>query len=195
MRTLILQMQMSVDGFVGARGDHDWQVWGWGDDNRWDEALKLDFNAHFQSIDTILLSRKMVEEGYLSHWANAATRYPQDPFYAFAQRIIDIPKVVPSDRLKTSRWERTVVRSGNLPREVGALKAEEGSNIAVFGGAGFASALIAAGLVEEFQLYVNPAVLGGGTRIFDQAGFRTLHLLGSKAYECGIVVNRYAPAG
>lgn len=194
MRKLILQMQMSVDGFVGADGDHDWQVWNWGDDNRWDEELKRDFNAHFQSVDTILLSRKMVEEGYLSHWGNAAKRYPLDPFYAFAQRIIDVRKVVPSDRLEKSRWERTEVRSGKLPHEVGTLKTEEGGNIAVFGGAGFASALIAAGLVEEFQFYINPAVLGSGTRIFDQAGFSKLGLLGSKAYECGIVVSRYAPA-
>ncbi len=193
MRKFILQMQMSVDGFVGADGDYDWQVWNWGDDNGWDESLKLDFNAYFQSIDTILLSRKMAEEGYLTHWGNAATRYPQEPFYAFAQRIVDVQKVVLSDRLKESRWERTVVRSGDLPHEVGTLKAEKGGNIAVFGGAGFASALIAAGLVDEFQFFINPAALGGGTRIFDQAGFRKLHLIGSKAYECGIVVSRYAP--
>ena len=194
MRKLVLQMQMSVDGFVGADGDRDWLVWNWGDDNRWDEALKRDFNAHFQSVDTIVLSRKMAEEGYLSHWGNAASRYPQDPFYAFAQRIVDVRKVVPSDRLATSRWERTEVRSGNLPKEVGALKAQDGGDIAVFGGAGFASALIADGLVDEFQLYINPAVLGGGTRIFDQAGFGGLRLLGSRAYECGVVVSRYAPA-
>lgn len=193
MRKLILQMQMSVDGFVGADGIHDWQLWNWADDNRWDEALQRDFNAHFQSVDTILLSRKMAEEGYLSHWGNAAKRYPKDPFYAFAQRIVDVQKVVPSDRLETSRWAHTVVRSGDLPREIGALKTEEGDNIAVFGGAGFASALIVAGLVDEFQFYINPAVLGSGTRIFDEAGFRKLGLLGSKAYECGMVVNRYAP--
>ena len=47
MRKLVLQMQMSVDGFVGADDDRDWLVWNWGDDNRWDEALKRDFNAHF----------------------------------------------------------------------------------------------------------------------------------------------------
>lgn len=122
----------------------------------------------------------MVEEGYLTHWGNAAKRYPKDPFYAFAQRIVDVQKVVPSDRLEKSRWERTVVRSGDLSHEVGALRAEAGNNIAVFAGAGFASALIAAGLVDEFQFYVNPAALGGGTRIFDQAGFRKLRLLGSK---------------
>ncbi|AEH87755.1 dihydrofolate reductase family protein [Mesorhizobium opportunistum] len=195
MKKLILQMQMSVDGYVGANEDHRWQLWEWGDDNGWDEELKRDFNIVFAGIDTILLSRKMAEEGYLTHWGNAAKKYPADPFYAFAQRIVEARKVVPSDRLKTSRWERTTVVSGDLPREVKALKVGEGGDIAVFGGAGFASALIAAGLVDEFQLFVNPAVLGAGRRIFDQGGFRKLRLLGSKAYACGMVVNRYAPGG
>ncbi|KAA3452408.1 deaminase [Mesorhizobium sp. SARCC-RB16n] len=195
MKKLILQMQMSVDGFVGGDADHSWQLWEWGDDNGWDAELRQDFNAVFAGIDTILLSRKMAEEGYLTHWGNAARKYPADPFYAFAQRIVDARKVVPSDRLEASRWERTAGVSGDLPREVNALKAGEGGDIAVFGGAGFASALIAAGLVDEFQLFVNPAVLGAGRRIFDQGGFRDLRLLGSKAYVCGMVVGRYAPAG
>ncbi|MEW6633287.1 MAG: dihydrofolate reductase family protein [Pseudomonadota bacterium] len=194
MKKLILQMQMSVDGFVGATQDHPWQLWGWGDDNAWDDELKRDFNAVFQTIDTILLSRKMAEEGYLTHWGNAARKFPEDPFYAFAQRIVEARKVVPSDRLKTSRWERTGVVSGDLPREVNALKASEGGDIAVFGGAGFASALIAAGLVDEFQLFINPAVLGAGRRIFDQGGFARLRLIGSKAYASGMVVSRYALA-
>jgi len=194
MRKLILQMQMSVDGFVGAAGDEHWQLWEWGGNSPWDDELKHDFNAVFAGIDTILLSRKMAEEGYLTHWGNAAKKFPADPFYAFAQRIVEVRKVVPSDRLKTSRWERSTVVSGDLPREVNALKAGEGGDIIVFGGAGFASSLIAAGLVDEFQLFVNPAVLGAGRRIFDQGGFRNLRLLGSKAYACGMVVNRYAPA-
>ncbi|MCA0033875.1 dihydrofolate reductase family protein [Mesorhizobium sp. B263B2A] len=195
MKKLILQMQMSVDGYVGANEDHRWQLWEWGEDNGWDEELKRDFNTVFAGIDTILLSRKMAEEGYLTHWGNAAKKYPADPFYAFAQRIVEARTVVPTDRLKTSRWERTTVVSGDLPREVKALKAGEGGDIAVFGGAGFASALIAAGLVDEFQLFVNPAALGAGRRIFDQGGFQKLRLLGSKAYACGMVVNRYAPGG
>jgi dihydrofolate reductase len=194
MRKLILQMQISVDGFVGTNAGHDWQVWGWGDGNRWDEELKADFNAYFRSIDMILLSRKMAEEGYLTHWGKAAENYPRDPFYAFARRIVEVPKVVASDKLKESRWERTSVCGGDLPRDIVALKAEGEGNIAVFGGSGFASALSAAGLVDEFQFYVNPAVLGDGERIFAQSGFRKLALIGSKAYACGIVVSKYSPA-
>ena len=51
----------------------------------------------------------------------------------------------------------------------------------MFGGAGFASALISAGLVDEFQFYVNPTVLGDGVRIFETTGFQKLKLLGCKA--------------
>ncbi|MER9137949.1 dihydrofolate reductase family protein [Mesorhizobium sp. M0830] len=199
MKKLILQMQMSVDGFVGANEDHAWQLWEWGDESAWDEELKQDFNAVFAGIDTILLSRKMAQEGYLAHWGNAAKKFPRDPFYAFAQRVVDARKVVLSDKLKHSAWEpaweRTRVASGDLPREVNALKASEGGDMAVFGGAGFASALIAARLVDEFQLFINPAVLGAGRRIFDQGGFQNLRLLGSKDYACGMVVNRYASVG
>ena len=194
MKKLILQMQMSVDGFVGAGEGHRWQLWEWGDDSAWDEELKRDFNADFTAVDTILLSRKMAEEGYLTHWGNAARKYPKDPFYAFAQRIVEAQKVVASDKLETSRWERTRVVSGDLPREVAALKQDDGGDIAVFGGASFGSAMIAAGLVDEFQLFINPAVLGSGRRIFDQGGFSRLKLLGSKPYASGMVVSRYAPA-
>ncbi|MBZ9761465.1 dihydrofolate reductase family protein [Mesorhizobium sp. CA8] len=194
MKKLILQMQMSVDGFVGADEDRRWQLWDWGDDSAWDEELKQDFNAIFETIDTILLSRKMAEEGYLSHWGNAAKKYSKDPFYAFARRIVDAEKVVASDKLRVSRWERTRVVSGDLPREVHRLKQGEGGNVAVFGGAGFASALVAAALVDEYHLFINPAVLGSGRRIFDKGGFGRLELLGSKPYASGMVVSRYAPA-
>lgn len=193
-RKLVLQMQMSVDGFVGAAGLHDWQLWNWDDRGRWDDELKRDFNAHMQTVDTILLSSRMMEEGYLNHWGRMAALYPGDPFFAFAQRIVDLPKVVPSRKLRQSRWERTSVVSWDLGTIVEKLKARVGGSIGVFGGAGFASALIAQGLVDELQLYVNPAVLGGGTRIFDLGGFTPLSLLGSKVYPSGMVVSRYAPA-
>ena len=62
----------------------------------------------------------------------------------------------------------------------------------MFGGAGFASALISAGLVDEFQFYVNPTVLGDGVRIFETTGFQKLKLLGCKGYPSGMVVSRYA---
>lgn len=194
MRKLILQMQMSADGFVGGDGRQRWQIWDWVGECPWDIELKQDFNHFFQAVDTILLSRNMAEEGYIDHWARAAERFPRDAFYAFAQRITEVPKLVLSRKLEKSRWERTQVASGDLAEAVGTLKQGGSGNIAVFGGTGFASALVAADLVDEYQFFINPATLGSGQRLFAQSGFRRLGLLGSKSYGCGIVVNRYVPA-
>jgi dihydrofolate reductase len=88
-----------------------------------------------------------------------------------------------------------VLAPGGMVEEVNALKLRIEGDIIVFGGVGFASALVGAGLVDELQLFVNPAVVGAGRSIFGQlpAGLQ-LQLLDSAAYDCGIVVNRYASA-
>lgn len=196
MRKLIVQMQMSVDGFVSpANGDIDWQLWGWGDRWRWDGALKRNFNAVFAGVDTILLSRKIIEEGYLDHWGRAATRFPANPDYAFAQRIVEARKVVLTNKLQASRWERTDIVRGDMADEVNALKRQLGKDILTIGGVGFASSLTSAGLVDEFQFFVNPTAVGAGRSVFhDARRGHALRLLGSTAYDCGMVVNRYAPA-
>ena len=195
MSRLILQMQMSVDGYMSADTDIDWQVWDWSDPWTWDKGLKRRFNAVFDTVGCILLSRKMAEQGYLDHWERVARDHASEPDYAFARKVVQSRKVVLTDKLPSSRWERTVLAPGGMVEEVTALKRRIEGDIIVFGGVGFASALVAAGLVDEFQLFVNPAAVGAGRSIFGQLpnGLQ-LQLLDSAAYDCGIVVNRYAAA-
>lgn len=195
MSRLILQMQMSVDGYMSADTDIDWQVWDWSDPWTWDKDLKRRFNAVFDSVGCILLSRKMAEQGYLDHWERVAHDHAGDPDYAFASKVVQSRKVVLSDKLPSTPWERTVLAAGGMVEEVNALKRRIEGDIIVFGGVGFASALVAADLVDEFQLFVNPAAVGAGRSIFGQRpDGLPLRLLDSAAYDCGIVVNRYAPA-
>jgi dihydrofolate reductase len=81
-----------------------------------------------------------------------------------------------------------------MAEEVNALKREPGKDIITIGGVGFASALVAAGLVDEFQFFVNPMAVGAGRSVFhDQRKGHKLRLLRSTAYECGMVVNCYTP--
>ena len=196
MRKLILQMQMSLDGIVSPANRHiDWQVWGWGERWPWDDRLKAYFNSVFDNVDTILLSRLIAEEGYLDHWGRAAQKFPDDAHYAFAQRIVDAQKVVLTDKLEASRWPRTVIASNGMTKEVNALKRQPGRDILCIGGVGFASSLVAQGLVDEFQFFINPTAVGAGSTVFhDQRSGHRLRLLGSESYECGVVVVRYAPA-
>ncbi|MET3900254.1 dihydrofolate reductase [Devosia sp. UYZn731] len=191
MNKLILQMQMSVDGFVGGDGQHRWQLWDWVGECPWDDELKRDFNATLASIGTILLSRKLAEQGYLTHWANAAKKFPRDSFYAFAQQITCVQKVILSRTLETSAWNRTRIAKGDIANAVEGLKRNDDGDIIAFGGAGLAASLIAARMVDEYQLFINPAVLTTGERLFDTTGFQNLDLVGSKSYDCGMVVNRY----
>jgi len=195
MKKLILQMQMSVDGYVAAVSPElSWQVWNWGEEWPWDVTLKKDFNAVFDSIDCILLSRKMAEEGHLDHWGRAARKHESEPHYAFARKIVESRKVVLTNKLERSKWDHTVIARGSMVEEVNALKRQPGRNIIAFGGAGFASSLVAAGLVDEFQFFVNPTAVGDGRSILNdaRAGLK-LELIGSASYDCGVVVNRYAP--
>ena len=194
MRKLILQMQTSVDGYVGRAGaGPNWQVWDWGPKCPWDGQLKARFNALFRDIDTILLSRKILEGGYLKHWSQFARDYSDNPDFAFAQRIVDARKIVFSKTLQSSKWPGVELARRPLVEEVNSLKAESGRDMIAFGGAGFASALVANDLVDEYQFYVNPIALREGLSIFKALGTDSdLKLREGEAYASGIVVTRYA---
>jgi dihydrofolate reductase len=61
LRKIKLQVQMSVDGYIaGPHGEMDWLVW------NWDDKLKEYVNELTESIDSILLGRKMTE-GFIHH--------------------------------------------------------------------------------------------------------------------------------
>ena len=194
MRKLILQMQTSVDGYVGRAGDGpNWQVWDWGPKCPWDDQLKARFNALFRDIDTILLSRRILEGGYLDHWSQFAHDYSDNPDFAFAQRIVEARKIVFSKTLKDSKWPGVELARRPLADAVKALKAESGRDMIAFGGAGFASSLVANDLVDEYQFYVNPVTLREGLSIFKERGIDSeLKLREGEAYASGIVVTRYA---
>jgi dihydrofolate reductase len=192
MRNLILQMQTSVDGYVGRFGQGPgWQVWDWGPKCPWDKPLKARFNSVFRDIDTILLSRRILEGGYLDHWTQFAKDYGDDPDFAFTRRIVGARKLVFSRTLKETKWPGTELARRPLAQEVLALKSEAGRNLIAFGGAGFASSLIANDLVDEFQFYANPVALHEGLSIFENQAALDLELRDAEAYSCGIVVTRY----
>ena len=196
MRKLILQMQTSVDGYVGRAGDGPgWQVWNWGPECPWDAPLKARFNAVFQDVDTILLSRKILEGGYLDHWTQFAHDYGDNPDFDFARRIVDARKVAFSNTLQNTKWTGVELARRPLVEEINVLKAESGRDMIAFGGAGFASALIANDLVDEYQFYVNPVALGEGLSIFEaRETDANLQLREAEDYGCGVVVVRYGPS-
>lgn len=186
MRKLKLQMQISVDGFVGGRnGELDWMTWDW------DQKLKDFTSTLTNSIDTVLLGRKMTD-GFMEHWTNAANN-PDDENHEYGKIFVETPKVVFSKTLTESSWPNTTV-ANDLVEDVNRLKEQGGSDIIVYGGADFVSSLVKENLIDDYYLFTNPTAIGSGLQIFGKAGQnKKLDLVASTSYECGIVVNHFRP--
>jgi dihydrofolate reductase len=182
---LRLQVQMSVDGCIaGPNGEMDWMV-GLLDD----EFIKYQYKLT-EPVDTILLGRKMTDV-FISYWSNVMNK-PDDPWYAFAKKMIETPKVVFTKTVNKSKWINTDIATGDLIEEVSKIKSQNGMDIVVYGGASFDSSLIKEKLIDEFYLFINPVAIGNGMTIFkDLNEIQKYTLIESKAFECGIVLLRY----
>jgi dihydrofolate reductase len=189
MKKLKLQVQMTVDGFVaGPNGELDWMVWDW------DDALSEYVTELTNSIDTILLGRKMTD-GFISAWSNAASD-PANPMYEAGKLFIELPKVAFSRTMAQSPWENTIMATGELAEEISKLKNQDGKDLIVYGGASFVSSLIKGGHIDEYHLFVNPSVIGDGLTIFNEVEQkRSLTLVKAIPFACGIVLHLYEPAG
>ena len=186
MRKLKLQMQITVDGFVGGpNGELDWATW------NWDEQLNAHVTALTEGVDMIVMGRKLAE-GFIPYWAGELNK-PQTEQTAGAEQMALTPKVVFSKTLTASPWEHAEVNGGDLADEIKKLKEQEGGDIIAYGGATFVTGLIATGLIDELHLLVNPTAIGSGMRIF---GERTdMELVAATAFPCGIVDMHYRLVG
>ena len=178
-------MQLTIDGYVaGPNGELDWMAFG----N--DEKMSDRINELTDSSDTILLGRKMTD-GFVDYWASVLD-HPESPEYSFAQKMIDIPKVVFSRTVKESKWVNTTVANGDLTEEIEKLKNSDGKDIIVYGGAEFVSSLIKLNLIDEYHLFVNPVAIGEGLRIFGNSEERLkLQLIKSEVFSSGEVELNY----
>ena len=130
MRKLRLHVQMSIDGCIaGPNNEMDWLVW---DDN----DIKY-LNEITESVDTIIMGRKMVDE-FIPYWTEVMNK-PDDPWYAFAKKMIETPKVVFTKTLDKSDWPNTDIATGDFRDEITKLKNLDGGDIIVYGGASFDS--------------------------------------------------------
>ena len=186
MRKLKLQMQITIDGFVAGSSDEmDWVVFDWDDDlkNYVDEITK--------PVDCIILGRKLAQ-GFIPSWTSRIA--DPETADAFANKMVNTPKIVFSKTLENIQWQNTQLVKGNSVQEINQLKRQPGKDIIVYGGGSFVSFLIMEGLIDEYNLFVNPVALGKGMTIFkDLEDKLNLTLVKSKPFDCGIVLLCYEP--
>jgi len=96
--------------------------------------------------------------------------------------------------LREADWNTTVVRE-DVAATLTGLVACSRYGVVAFGGPRFAATLMRLGLVDEYELFVHPVELGGGTPLFGAVhGRRRLQLISARAYDDAVVAIRYDTA-
>lgn len=187
MRKLILQVQMTLDGYVaGPEGQMDW-MWLSGDI---DPAGMKEVIALADTCDTILMGRKMTP-GFVKYWEGVADNQPESAEQPLAQLMVNLHKIVFSKTLTSMPGRNLRVENGDLATVVRALKQQPGKDMIAYGGATFAGELISLGLVDAYHIYLNPVAIGQGLPIFK--GTTQLKLESHTAYKGGKIVLKYLP--
>ena len=184
MRKVIYSMFVSLDGFIaGPNRELDWHII--------DEELHRFVNDQERAIGTYLYGRRMYE--VMSYWQTADTN-PSSPAHVIEYACIwqSIPKIVFSKTLKQVGPNAKLVED-NIAEEIAKLKEQPGKNMAL-GGASIASTFMRLSLIDEYQIALNPVVLGKGRTMFDGIKEKlTLKLTKTRTFGNGNVMLCYEP--
>lgn len=185
MRKLQVFNQVSVDGcFADEHGDMSWAH---KSDPEWDE-----FVATNASGGGTLVFGRVTYDMMASFWPTPLAKQTAP---AVAERMNAMEKIVFSRTLQSATWNNTRVLRGDLAAEVRKLKAEPGPGLTILGSGTIVSQLTEARLIDEYQLVVNPLVLGRGRKLFDGVRERApLTLKSARPFRNGNVVLTYEPS-
>jgi len=168
MRSVVLMMSVSVDGYVAGPQGHAGALPEPAELTRW----KLD---RIRRAGTHIMGRVAYEE-MAGHWPTSTDDY--------AAPMNEIPKVVFSKTLDEATWAGSSIARGDLAGEIATLRRQPGGEIIAWGGANFAQSLSRAGLVDEYVLVIQPVAFGGGLPLFaDLPDTLRLELSGAKTFD------------
>jgi dihydrofolate reductase len=180
MRRVVVQMGVTVDGYVaGPGGEGDWRLPPEDPDVR---EWKL---ASLRQVGTHIMGRVTYEQ-MAAHWPTAT-----DEYAGFMNKL---PKVAFSATLPAAEWPGTRIARGDLAAEIAALKSEPGGEIMAHGGAAFVQALSRHGLVDEYRMVILPVALGAGLPLFrDLPRPLRLDLSEARSFPDGTAIHVYQP--
>jgi len=184
MRKLILGFYVSLDG-KSADGDNGIRDIMMSID---DEEQEKYFVKRLWEAGAFLMGRNT--------WEIMASYWPTSD-HPSAKAMNEIPKVVFSKTLKSAdEWAETTIASGDTAEEIAKLKAQPGKDIVAAGGTQFSQSLIKLGVVDEYRLWVLPAITGKGAPLVPELDEAVkLRLVKSTAFPLGILELVYVPEG
>lgn len=180
MRNLIITQNMTLDGSIEMLDD-------WFDPQLQDPDLLAETHRQDAESDALLLGRRTFED-FRSYWPQQT-----DDTTGVTAYLDGVQKYVVSSTITDPEWANSTVLKGDWRSEVHALKARGGKDIVVTGSITLSHALIEAGLVDEYRLFVYPAVQARGRGLFPAAGTGLRLVAPPQPFDCGVVLLRYQP--
>ncbi|MDW7772643.1 MAG: dihydrofolate reductase family protein [Desulfobulbaceae bacterium] len=194
MRKLIVSTFASLDGIMQAPGGPEedpaggftlggW-MFGYGDES-------MDISASgFDGKDREVVLGRRTYEIFEAYWPYQPDDHP------IAKTLNAAKKYVASRTLTMLHWNNSTLLHGNVVSAIIALKAQPGADLQVIGSSDLIQTLQAASLIDEYNVWTFPVVLGRGKRLFSEtAKPSALRLVRSRVSTTGVVMSTYVPDG
>jgi dihydrofolate reductase len=185
MRKLVLFMHVSLDGFAAdANSGLGWISY--------DSELQQYADGIVATVGSPVYGR-LTYELMAGYWP-AVLDDPDESEHskAHAQWVDNAAKIVFSKTMKKADWNNTIVINDNIAEEINKLKQQSGKDLVIFGSPGLAHSFMELDLIDEYQLTLNPVLLGTGIPAFQHIKNKTnLKLVKSTALNNGVVGLHY----
>jgi len=189
---LVVTTFLTLDGVMQAPGGEDEDTDGGFDRGGWqmpyfDTESGEIMSANVAATDASLLGRRTYQI-HASYWPTAPA---DDPF---AAKFNSIPKYVVSTTLKKLDWNNSRLIKGDVAREVAKLKESGPGILSVTGSGKLVQSLMPYDLIDEYELWINPIVLGKGKRLFAEGvPPANLKLTNSRTTSSGVSILTFQP--
>jgi len=192
MSTIVVIEYTSLDGVIQGPGHAGEDTDGGFQRGGWTVPFMAEHGRYlsplFQAAGGFLLGRRTYDI-WARYWPTVTDEKDQ-----IARALNSRPKYVASATLEEPAWKGTTVLR-DVPGEVAELRKQPGGQILLMGSSALTQSLMAHGLVDEYQLWVHPLVLGGGKKLFRDGGPAiSLRLADSTTTPGGLVILTYRPS-
>lgn len=194
MRKLIASTFMSLDGVMQAPGGPEedpserFSLGGWAF-TYWDEVMNQSMPG-FDGKDRELVLGRKTYEIFEAHWPYQPAEDPT------AMSLNGAKKYVASRTLKSLSWNNSSLLGDDVVAAISALKSQNGYDLQVIGSGNLIQTLQAAALIDEYNVWIFPVVLGQGKRLFETtAQPNAMRLVTSQVSTTGVLLTTYVPAG
>lgn len=161
------------------------------DDISWHrhESEEGDYAANMLQSDGILLFGRKTYEMMAGYWASPMA-LENDPLVAAGMNNAE--KIVFSQSLQNADWNNTTLIKDNIVETIRKMKQSPGKDMAILGSGTIVTLFAEAGLIDEFQIMIDPVVLGQGTPLLEGIrGKIDLELTSIQQFKTGVVLLCY----